>query len=183
MHLTCIRFYDPTHTEICHFLLLYVYPTENCYMMLLYVLYDMFSRTALKKYNSKKNRGKKKTKRCSKLFKFQSFFFKKNQRVKWHVSLFSMTLYKVQNDMCHCLLWPAVYDLYGRLLWFYIASTYISAPVWFKFACIKILKTTGCKVYDMLLEFLWLPSHTCMTVYFYRFRVLGLGFWVSGFGF
>ena len=72
---------------------------------------------------------------------------------KWCASLPFMT----------CCLW--------QLVWLphmtpYSFKVYISRPVWFEFERIKTLKAIGCKVYDMLLGFLWLPSMTSMTVWF-----------------
>ena len=74
----------------------------------------------------------------------------------WHVSLSSMTLYWVQNDVHHCFLWP----VWRSHMTPHSFNVYISAPVWFKFECIRTLKAIICKVYDIYWNFygclLWL---------------------------
>ena len=91
------------------------------------------------------------------------------------VSLPSMTCISVFYDIVLSTKWcaslPFMTCCLWQLVWLphvtpYSFKVYISRPVWFEFECIKTLKAIGCKVYDMLLGFLWLPSMTSMTVWF-----------------
>ena len=61
-----------------------------------------------------------------------------------------------------CCLWP----VWLPPMTIYSFNIYVYVPVWFKFEHIRILKANGCKVYNMLLGFLWLPSMTHMIVWF-----------------
>ena len=99
------------------------------------------------------------------------------------VSLSSMTCISVFYDIVLSTKWcaslPFMTCCLWRLVWLphmtpYSFKVYISRPVWFEFERIKTLKAIGCKVYDMLLGFLWLPSMTVWQCDFYgsrRFKV------------
>ena len=93
----------------------------------------------------------------------------------WHLLLPSMTCISVFYDIVLSTKWCASLPFMTCCLWWlvwlphmtpYSFKVYISRLVWFEFERIKTLKAIGCKVYDMLLGFLWLPSMTSMTVWF-----------------
>ena len=55
---------------------------------------------------------------------------------------------------------------YVEISWAYICKCHACMWQTLKFERIRTLKAIGCNVYDLLLEFLWLPSMTSMTVLF-----------------
>ena len=59
---------------------------------------------------------------------------------------------------------------YVEISWAYICKCHACMCQTLKFERIRTLKAIGCNVYDSLLEFLWLPSMTNMTVLFLQVK-------------